>query len=427
LVLLGTDVGGGWYRVSICTRATNTDAYRFYVNQTLMTAEAGDGTSGIYIQSAQLEQGLVARDYIETTTAAVYGGITDNTPRLDYTDSSCPALLLEPLRTNLITQSEYFGGYGNNNSTDEANATTSPEGLVNATSFLEAATTSQHKLVASYGFDGSSTYTFSVFAKHNGRDLYIDTGNSNEWGARAWFDLTAGTANPVLGTADIEDFGNGWYRCIVTGASTLAGGNSIELLTSDGSTNSTTGDITKGVYIYGAQLEAASYPTSYIPTYGSSVSRVAETCTDAGTSATFNSTEGVLYAEISGVGDGGTKRYISLSDGANSNDVRLYLDTNGYISALTKVGGSTQAFLSTNAYAQNNFNKIAFKYKENDFALWVNGVEVATDNSGLVNAANTFNELSFFGNNLPFYGKTKQILTFNTALSDEELAALTTI
>ena len=57
----------------------------------------------IYIQDAQLEQGLVARDYIETTTTAVEGGITDNVPRLDYTDSSCPALLLEPQRTNLIS------------------------------------------------------------------------------------------------------------------------------------------------------------------------------------------------------------------------------------------------------------------------------------------------------------------------------------
>ena len=66
------------------------------------------GTSGyIYIQDAQLEQGLVARDYIETTTAAVEGGITDNVPRLDYTDSSCPALLLEPQRTNLVPNSEY--------------------------------------------------------------------------------------------------------------------------------------------------------------------------------------------------------------------------------------------------------------------------------------------------------------------------------
>jgi hypothetical protein len=169
---------------------------------------------------------------------------------------------------NLISYSEDFSGYTNSNSTDEANATISPNGVKNATSFLEAATTGQHKLTTSISFDGSSTYTFSIYAKTNGRDLYIDTQNSNEWGGRAWFDLTEGTANSVLGSASIQDVGNGWYRCIVTGASILSGGNLIELLTSNGSSNSTTGDTTKGVYIYGAQLVEGTQPLAYQYTNG---------------------------------------------------------------------------------------------------------------------------------------------------------------
>ena len=76
-----------------------------------------------------LSRVLVARDYIETTTAAVEGGITDNVPRLDYTDSSCPALLLEPQRTNVLTHSEYFGGWGQINTLNTANALISPEGV----------------------------------------------------------------------------------------------------------------------------------------------------------------------------------------------------------------------------------------------------------------------------------------------------------
>ena len=123
----------------------------------------------------------------------------------------------------------------------------------------------------------------------------------------------------------------------------------------------------------------------------------------------------------------GTKRYISLSDGTNANDVRLYFDTNGYISVLSKVGGSTQSFINSNAYTQTDFNKVAFKYKENDFALWINGVEIGTDVSGTTPTANTLNELAFFGNNLPFYGKTKCLAVWKEALSDQELAELTTI
>ena len=169
---------------------------------------------------------------------------------------------------NLISYSQDFSGYTNSNSTDEANATISPSGVQNATSFLEAATTGQHKLATSISFDGSSTYTFSIYAKTNGRDLYIDTQNSNEWGGRAWFDLTEGTANSVLGSASIQDVGNGWYRCIVTGTSTLSGGNLIELLTSNGSSNSTTGDTSKGVYIYGAQLVEGTEARDYQYTNG---------------------------------------------------------------------------------------------------------------------------------------------------------------
>ena len=87
-----TSVGNGWYRLTLTFQQAITE-FRIY------PADANNnvsGTGSIYIQDAQLEQGLVARDYIETTTTAVEGGITDNVPRLDYTDSSCPALLLEP-------------------------------------------------------------------------------------------------------------------------------------------------------------------------------------------------------------------------------------------------------------------------------------------------------------------------------------------
>ena len=267
-------VGNGWYRCSVTLNGSLTTLRIYPASAFGVYSTSGNG---VYIQDAQLEQGLVATEYIESGATTGLAGILEDSPRFDYSGgASCPSLLLEPSRTNLITQSEYFGGYTNSNSTDEPNATTSPEGLTNATSFLEAATTGQHKLATSYGFDGSSTYTFSIFAKYNGRDLFVDTQNSNEWGGRAWFDLTNGTANAVLGTADIEDLEDGWYRCSVTGASTLAGGNQIEFLTSDGATNSTTGDITKGVYLYGAQLEEGSYKTSYIPNHsGGSVTREA--------------------------------------------------------------------------------------------------------------------------------------------------------
>ena len=104
-----TSVGGGWYRCEILAN-TNIESTNIYPTSVAGSSFSDNGDN-ILIQDAQLEQGLVARDYIETTTAAVEGGITDNVPRLDYTDSSCPALLLEPQRTNLLPNSEYLGSW----------------------------------------------------------------------------------------------------------------------------------------------------------------------------------------------------------------------------------------------------------------------------------------------------------------------------
>jgi hypothetical protein len=99
------DVGSGWYRCYATWNVASTSVVQYYVGW------SDSDSNTLYIQDAQVEQGLVARDYIETTTAAVEGGITDNVPRLDYTDSSCPALLLEPQRFNAIDSSEYAGAW----------------------------------------------------------------------------------------------------------------------------------------------------------------------------------------------------------------------------------------------------------------------------------------------------------------------------
>jgi hypothetical protein len=132
-----TDVGGGWYRCSVLGNGSSTAPYVFLASDNgNLSVNAGDN---IYIQDAQLERGLVARDVITTTTAAVEGGITDNVPRLDYTDSSCPALLLEPQRTNLVPYSEYFGAWPKSAVTITANAEASPDGYTNADKLIATA------------------------------------------------------------------------------------------------------------------------------------------------------------------------------------------------------------------------------------------------------------------------------------------------
>ncbi len=432
------DVGSGWYRCELVVNLTATIA-RIYPAQ-----NDGDvsGTSGnIVIQDAQLNQGLIAQEVITTTTTAVEGGITDNVPRLDYTDSSCPALLLEPQRLNSFPQSEYpststlnlvNGGY-----TWTYNQINSPEGVQNASKWSAANNNAVVGVYQNFSATSGTSYTFSVFAKkgdHNFIQLQNGGGGS---GANSYanFDLENGTKSDgaTITDAFIDDFGNGWYRCGITFSvsSTTTSNCSIDIIDSlSAGRNSTfTGSVGDYFYLWGMQVEAGSYATSYIPTYGSSVTRVVDSCDGAGNSDVINSAEGVLFAEISALEDLGTaRRYISLSDGSSNNDVRLYYNnTIGEIVALSKVGGATQFVMSDSGYDLTQTHKIAVKYKVNDFALWIDGVEVDTDSSGSVNAANTFNELAFNGNGLPFFGNAKQVAVFNEALSDSELATLTTI
>ena len=181
------------------------------------------------------------------------------------------------------------------------------------------------------------------------------------------------------------------------------------------------------IYIWGAQLEALPYATSYIPTAGSTVTRTQETCINAGSSSTFNSVEGVLYAEMAALADDGTFRYVTINDGTDQNVVAIrFSNTSNQILAFTRISGSFNAVLSTTSYSTVNFNKIAYRYKSGDFSLFINGTKINSSTSTQTLPANTINTLSF--NNAPFaamYGKIKSVYAFNEALTDDELQQLT--
>ena len=363
--------------------------------------------------------------------------VAANVPRLDYSDGTCPSLLLEPASTNLVVQSQVFSGYNKGNAVLADNVIISPDGTLNGASFTDdnIGGTGIVQMFESVTVDISSAYTWSIFAKKKDNDFIILRPNAftTPLSDNSSFDLVNGTvfSEGVGHTAKIENYGNGWYRCSITFTTDAVdtSGSLIARLSTNGSATTLNLDGTNSIYTWGWQFEKNSYATSYIKNAGTAlgVTRVADTATGSGNSTVINSSEGVLYAEISALANDGTTRYISLNDGSNSNDVRLYFDSSSYISVLSKVAGTTQVFLQSNSYTQTDFNKIAFKYKENDFALWINGVEVGTDLSGITNSIGTLNQLSFFGNNLPFYGKTKSVQVYTTALTDAELANLTTI
>ena len=433
-------VGNNWYRCSLTLNRTagGSNNLIFYVSNVYgnKPAYVGDEVSGVYFQDFQVEKGLVATDYIETGATTAKAGILEDMPRIDYT-SGTGALLLEGLRTNSIIHSEYTDGsnWSNEGSiSDEENTseTTSPEGLYNAVKLVSANATSEQWIqTTGVQTTNATDCTISCFVKKSDYDYFHIrfTGINGAFAAGSvWFNIADGSVGTKQTgiSADIKDYGNGWYRISATkeATATTTAGIRFQLASSNNDYN-VVGDGVKGTYIYGCQAEIGSHVSSYIPSYGSAVTRSADSCLDGGSAESINVTEGVLYAEVSAFS--GTFRAISLSNNTNSNVVALlYRPTVNEIWMQVRSNGVETNIKIYNVNQLQN-NKIAIKYKENDFALWVNGVKEGTNTSGSTPVSLDNIKFTRGDGGEVFTGNVKQVAVFNEALSDAELATLTTL
>ena len=353
-----------------------------------------------------------------------------NYPLIDGVVNGCPSHLLEPARINLVTYSEDFSNWTASDITVTDNNAISPDGSLNASKLTLTSGTSVKRIALGSMPTSSVSRCYSFFFKTNDINS-IQLLHSGDLQGYANFDLV----NSVVGTSGskttskIENYGNGWFRCTAIFDNTNTFASTLYLYIKDnalgayGGSTSEVGDL----FIFGAMYEEGSYPTSYIVSNsGLATTRVAETANNSGDASTFNSSEGVLMVETKGENDG-TFNYISLSDGGTQNYAGiLYTDSDNQILYRYYVGGSGVQIVINNIIV-TNFNKIAFKYKENDFAIWINGIERGIASSGSLNPSGTFNELAFArggSNNTPFYGNTKQVQYFDSALNDSELEKL---
>ena len=380
----------------------------------------------------------IAKNGLITTVAA-------NVPRLEYpmidgVVNGCPSLILEPQSTNIVTYSQSLTEsiYGASNAVILDNNVISPDGALNASSITDSnggGTNVTQIYLPNLSVDTSSQYTYSIFAKKKGlnyislRVAQFTTPITSD----CFFDLENGSVVSVAAAYDsakIENYGNGWYRCSVTFTTdaTDTVGNLVVRLSEDGvGTGSVPQDGTSSVYLWGWSCEKQSYPTSYIKTNGeiNGVTRSAETANGSGDAATFNDSEGVLMAEISALANDGTSRRIAISDGSYSNRVYLEFDEVSNKIFFTIISGGNSYFITYPSFDLTISSKIALKYKLNDMALWFNGIKVGENPIAIMPI--NLSELAFDdgGNTSKFYGKTKQIQYYNSALTDSELEQLT--
>jgi len=363
--------------------------------------------------------------------------VGNNVPRLDYEGGGCPSLLLEGNSTNLITQSELFdNAYWTKSGATVTSGFSAPsvDSPLGAFKLVEDTSNGKHSIFTPTitSITPSTEITNSVFVKSSGSSLFAI--RDLAIGNYAVFNLNTQT---VVDSTDISNkiqyLNNGWYKVSSTILSSGTGTTRAQFLILDDSYTSGNpnvnyqGDGTSGVYIFGAQLEQKSYATSYIKTSGSQITRLAETANGSGNASTFNDSEGVLMANISALSNDGTNRVITIGDNSSGNAVSIQQVGSNQIIGYVNVGGVNQCAI-TASVPTVFFNKCLIKYKANDFSFWVNGFEIGADANGVTFPSGTLNRLNFdvgYASSSPFYGKTKDLRVYKTALTSLEIETLT--
>ena len=318
-----------------------------------------------------------------------------NIPRIDYTDGTA-SILLEPQSTNVIDYSEDFSDayWSKLLMTATDNSSISPSGNVNASLIQEEIYTNSIPAIKNSGsitgLNGNNTLSFYV-KNNSGRYLGVSFG-SNAQRIRTNFDFDTETfKTPIFngtttGSVSFDKLGD-YYRILITANFTTATDAQIYIIPLATDTYpfyAFQNSDNRSFYLWGAQLEALPYSTSYIPTSGAIATRLADSVSGAGDATTFNSTEGVLYFEgamlqaasgtqVLGLSDGSGANRIGFQTSATANQIRFVVDAGG--------NQASEFFVLDDI---TDFNKLALKWKQNDFSFWVNGIKIGTDTSGNV-------------------------------------------
>jgi hypothetical protein len=411
----------------------------FYDQASLVLVPSGYKSGKIYAQKPLTTDGQLTFTRASTATRVNASGLIEEVasgvPRLDYLNSSCPRLILEPQRSNLALWSENFdnAAWTKIRCTVTANTLVSPDGNTNADTLVADVGTNTSYGVDSAILTGTGIFTASVFAKKgNSNWMYIRQGSSagGTTLVRAWFDLnngTIGSTSPAAISHKIEDYGNGWYRCSMT-FEVLSGGvprPQFRISTGD-EVVSFDSDGTQSINLWGAQCEAGAYGTSYVKTEAATVTRLADQASKTGISSLIGQTEGTLFIDMEFEAYDNLAKWIAFLR-TGSAYIGIYTDNVSRFIAEVANSGVSQFISSTYTFSVGQRYKLAIAYKANDFAFYVNGTQVATDNSGTVPATSQFDlQYNTTANNLT--ARTyNQTLLFKTRLSNEKLAEITSL
>lgn len=407
------NVGNGWYR---CSLSVNIIAANYYAELAITT------TGSIYAWGFQLVEGSVAKDYQKTETRL-------NIPRLDYSNGTCPSILVEPQRTN-ISQYVESGSAGFNAAT-----------ITNATSIVGLKTFKVTNNISGFGdapyifsnieYQANTPYTLSFYT-----DFNECTGATISCSFLGFFPSLSYTGIIVNKTTKaVQTFltGSAWtlnnyevtqisgevYKIEITATPNAAGSSSRNYIGSDANTSA--------MVVAGVQLEAGSYATSYIQkTTGASVTRNADVISKTGISSLIGQTEGTIFCELDRI-DGAENMGIWMRTGGTPYNeiITILVSQFGVCSVYVRSSSSDQFVASSSALSLGK-HKFALAYKANDFAFYIDGVQIATSTSG---TPPTCDQVYLGGYPDGGARASKNVATalWKTRLTNAQLATLTTI
>jgi hypothetical protein len=395
------------------------------------------------ITFSRADTGASQATYFGADGLLKYAGIGE--PRFDHdpVTGESLGLLIEEQRANLLTYSEDF-----RNTTDAGgtrpwmyvsatitpNAITAPDGTLTADKLIENTIVSNHEVNQNFTPAASAAYTFSCFMKaaELSQGILRFTVNFGE-AVVVSFSLTgSGSASTVFGSpvsSTITPVGNGWYRCAFTATS---GGSP----SSTGAYVSTklglAGTDNHGIYIWGAQLEAGAFPTSYISTTSAAVTRNPDIASMSGVnfSSWYNQSEGTMVMDAStpfAIPSTHFMPVFRVSDGTSGNRNQLSMLTESLGGFVLSKDGVTQCEIYPSGLSGVRRRRAAGAYKLNDFAASFNGATVLTDTIGNIPAVTQ----AEFGSTAPattpttLSGHIRRLTYYPKRLPNATLQALT--
>jgi hypothetical protein len=439
-----TDVGNGWYRCSVTFTATGNGGY-FQLNildATGTSSYTGDGSSGLHLWGAQLEQRDSLTAYTPTTSSPItkyqpaLQTAGNNVARFDHnpTTGESLGLLIEESRINKFAKSETLNTWSTVNSPIiRANQTIAPDGNLTADKYIvpDGTTSGNTSAYQSSTITANATFTVSIYAKSAGLDNFSFFIRDNAVSANsfnAYFDLSNGTTSFTgnTGTAtfissSIVDVGNGWYRCIATGSI----GNSATTIQSR-LINRDAGNGFDGYFFWGMQVEEGSFPTSYIKTTGSQVTRSADYPLMTDITDWYKISEGTIYSEAHKFSGSLSSTIFEFNDNSLNNRYSFIYVTDTALRFRSIAYGTNDSNI-TQTVSSSEYTKASGIYRLNDFDFVTSDINiVGSDISARIpininrftigTTNNAFNSLN---------GHIKKIAYYPIALTDNEITDLT--